>query len=80
MIKKRSVTLQGHPTSITLEDEFWDLLKSKADDMDMSLAALIDQIDRKRLEKKEGGLSSAIRLYILNDLLDRLSKNSSTNP
>ena len=64
-MKKRSVTLQGHHTSITLEDEFWDALKSIAATRKMSVAALIDQIDEDRLQTTDGGLSGAIRVYIL---------------
>jgi len=64
-MKKRSVTLQGHHTSITLEDEFWDALKSIAAIRKISIAALIDHIDEDRLQTTDGGLSSAIRVYIL---------------
>lgn len=64
-MKKRSVTLQGHHTSITLEDEFWDALKSIAATRAMSVAALIDQIDEDRLQTTDGGLSGAIRIYVL---------------
>ena len=64
-MKKRSVTLQGHPTSITLEDEFWSLLKQIAEIKNQSIASLIDQIDEQRLETTSGGLSSAIRVYVL---------------
>ena len=68
-MKKRSVTLQGHATSITLEDEFWDQLVSIAAEKNQSIASLIDQIDEDRLKTTSGGLSSAIRVYILNQLL-----------
>lgn len=64
-MKKRSVTLQGHPTSITLEDEFWTILKQIAETKNQSIASLIDEIDERRLEKLSGGLSSAIRIYVL---------------
>lgn len=69
-MKKRSVTLQGHHTSITLEDAFWDALKSIAEKRGLSVAALIDKIDEDRLKYETGGLSSAIRVYILNYLKD----------
>lgn len=65
-MKKRSVTLKGHPTSITLEDEFWTILKDIADKRDISIATLINEIDESRLKTMSGGLSSAIRVYILN--------------
>ena len=64
-MKKRSVTLQGHPTSITLEDEFWTILKDIARQKDVSVAALINEIDETRLKTPTGGLSSAIRVYVL---------------
>lgn len=64
-MKKRSVTLQGHHTSVTLEDEFWDALKIIAAKRNTSLAALIDTIDESRLRTAKGGLSSAIRVYVL---------------
>lgn len=68
-MKKRSVTLQGHATSITLEDEFWDQLVLIATSRQQSIASLIDEIDELRLETTTGGLSSAIRVYILKHLL-----------
>lgn len=68
-MKKRSVTLKGHPTSITLEDEFWNILKNIAETRQMSIATLINEIDEDRLKIMTGGLSSAIRIYILNWIL-----------
>jgi len=44
-MKKHSVTLRGHATSITLEDEFWIILKQIAIDKNQSIASLIDEID-----------------------------------
>ena len=64
-MKKRSVTLQGHPTSITLEDEFWNELKIIAAKRNQSVASLIDEIDEDRLKTPTGGLSSAIRIFVL---------------
>ena len=60
-MKKRSVKIMGHFTSVTLEDEFWSELKILADAQKLSLNALIAQIDKDR----KGNLSSALRLYIL---------------
>lgn len=68
-MKKRSITLQGHATSITLEDEFWALLKQAAKKRNQSIASLVDEIDEKRLESPTGGLSSALRLFVLNEVL-----------
>jgi predicted DNA-binding ribbon-helix-helix protein len=77
-MKKRSVTLKGHATSITLEDEFWRILKSIAKNRDVSLAELINEIDEHHLQTNpESGLSSAIRVYILKHLnaqIDQLTR------
>ena len=66
-MKKRSVTLKGHSTSITLEDEFWVELKRIASIQKISIAQLINDIDEQRLEQGSGGLSSAIRVYVLKE-------------
>ena len=59
---KRSVTIAGHRTSLSLEPEFWDALKELAAQSGMALPALIADIDGAR-----GGrnLSSAARLRVL---------------
>lgn len=62
-MEKRSITIAGHRTSISIEDPFWQALGEIAKSRRMSIAALIAEIDRKRPAK--GGLSSAIRLYVL---------------
>ena len=59
---KRSLTIAGHRTSITLENEFWTCLKSIAGLRRLSLAALVADIDRQR---GSSNLSSAIRLFVL---------------
>ncbi|MFD1625017.1 ribbon-helix-helix domain-containing protein [Azospirillum griseum] len=64
-MKKRSVMIAGHPTSVSLEEEFWDALKSIAQGRGLSVNALIEDIDRNR----SGNLSSAIRVHVLNALL-----------
>ena len=61
IIRKRSVTLAGHRTSLSLENEFWDALKAAARADGMSLNGLIARIDRDRA----GNLSSAVRVYLL---------------
>jgi predicted DNA-binding ribbon-helix-helix protein len=62
-VEKRSITISGHRTSISIEDPFWQALSEIAKSRRMSIAAMIAEIDRKRAAK--GGLSSAIRLYVL---------------
>ncbi len=69
-MKKRSVNILGHQTSITLEDEFWLALKTEAKNRHLSLNKLIAEIDDARGAQN---LSSAIRLHILKNLQSRLS-------
>jgi len=60
-IRKRSVTIAGHSTSVSLEAAFWDALKHIAAARDVSINALIETID----EGRTGNLSSAIRVFVL---------------
>lgn len=66
MIRKRSVTIRGHRTSFSLEDEFWQALRSIAADRGLPLSALIVEIDKKR--GPEENLSSALRVHVLKHL------------
>jgi predicted DNA-binding ribbon-helix-helix protein len=59
---KRSFTIAGHRTSISLEAEFWDALKSAAAEEGVAVAKLIARIDGVR---GTSGLSSAVRCWIL---------------
>ncbi len=58
---KRSVTIAGHATSISLENAFWVRLKEIAALKNSSLNQLVSEIDKTRT----GNLSGAIRVYIL---------------
>lgn len=60
-IRKRSVTISGHRTSVSVEEPFWDAARELALRRGQSLAALLASLDRAR----EGGLSSALRLAVL---------------
>ena len=62
-MKKHSVELSGHRTSIALEDEFWQELKSIAKRKNMSVRQLLIQID----DAHQGNLSSTVRLFILHE-------------
>ncbi|MBL8644809.1 MAG: ribbon-helix-helix domain-containing protein [Rhodospirillaceae bacterium] len=64
VIKKRSVKLSGHRTSISIEDEFWDALKKISAAEKLTIADLLTRIDADR----PGNLSSAARLYVLKHL------------
>lgn len=70
-MKKRSINILGHATSITLEDEFWAALKDIAMKQSMSMNALIAKIDEERTAPN---LSSALRLYVLAELQSRLTE------
>ncbi len=61
-LRKRSVLLSGHATSIALEPEFWAVLDDMARDQALSLAALVARIDETR---GQSGLASACRLAAL---------------
>ncbi|MDC7682416.1 ribbon-helix-helix domain-containing protein [Asticcacaulis sp. BYS171W] len=61
-LKKRSVNLAGHATSVALEPEFWAVLESMAQDKRISLAALIADLDSRRGESL---LASFCRLSAL---------------
>jgi len=66
--KKRSILINGHSTSISLEDNFWYAFCEKAAIDNISINRLITEIDLQRHDKCS--LASAIRLYVLR------SKNS----
>ena len=61
-LRKRSVLLSGHATSIALEPEFWAVLEDAARAQGVSLAALIGRIDAGRGDR---GLASACRVAAL---------------
>ena len=61
-VVKRSIVIAGHKTSVSLEDEFWKCLKEIAGGRDMTLSDLVATIDTDR---RQGNLSSAIRLFVL---------------
>ncbi len=64
-IRKRSVTIAGHATSVSLEEAFWQELKNIAKRRGLSLNAQISEIDSDRPETAPGNLSSAIRVFVL---------------
>lgn len=63
-VLKRSVSLAGHMTSVSLEEPFWDHLNRIAAEEKTSLSKLILSID----ERRQTNLSSALRLYVLHSL------------
>ena len=62
---KRSMTIAGHQTSISLEPLFWDALNKAAQDRSLPINALVAQIDVERLDSDTPcGLASAVRLWL----------------
>ncbi len=60
---KRSVTISGHRTSVSLEAEFWQALTEIAAELKRPLATLIDEIDKR--EGRGNNLSGALRVFVL---------------
>jgi predicted DNA-binding ribbon-helix-helix protein len=66
-MRKYSVRIAGHPTSISLEPEFWAAFTRIAGKRGVAPAVLVTEID----EARAGGLSSAIRVFVLKELEGR---------
>lgn len=67
-LKKRSVMIARHATSVTLEQPFWEALKMVAVEQGKSINELITQIDAEK--PAHANLSSAIRVYVLEHFQD----------
>ena len=70
-MRKRSITIHGHPTSISLEDEFWQELTAIARQRKLSLNALVTEIDK---QGNGGNLSSSLRVYALKQAKRKISR------
>lgn len=68
-MKKISVSLSGHQTSITLEPEFIEALHTLANRMGKPIATIINEIDSSRAT--DTNLSSAVRVWVLNQIILR---------
>lgn len=68
-MKKRSISIDGHRTSISLEDDFWDALQEIAQARGLSIQALIAHIEQERTaggtDLPSENLSGAVRVMIL---------------
>jgi len=71
-MRKRSLTIAGHRTSLALEPEFWDALETIAAERGTSLAQLVTTVDETRAE---ANLSSALRVFALGHFRERASGN-----
>jgi predicted DNA-binding ribbon-helix-helix protein len=76
-VKKRSVVVGNHKTSISLEDCFWTSLKEIARERATTVAELIAVLDAAR---KGGNLSSAIRVFLLDHYRNNGAPNSQCEP
>lgn len=69
--RKRSLTLRGHPTSVSLEEEFWRAFREIAQTRGQSVNGLAAEIDGERA--LDTALASAIRVFVLNELRRELA-------
>ena len=76
-VVKRSIVITGHKTSVSLEDAFWSGLKDIAASRNMTLSELVASIDTDR---RQGNLSSAIRLFVLDHYRSQLAANPPREP
>ena len=76
-IRRRSVTLQGHRTSVSLEDAFWTRLKAIAAARGLSINGLVAEVDAGRDPAAPGNLSSALRVLVLEDALQSPAESRS---
>ncbi len=76
-LRKRSVNLAGHATSVALEPEFWAVLETMAKERRISLAALIAELDTKRGESL---LASFCRLSALAFVQQKASNSKKRKP
>jgi predicted DNA-binding ribbon-helix-helix protein len=72
-MRKRSITIDGHRTSISLEDAFWQELGAIAEARRLSINALVTEIDQGQGGRTKN-LSSALRLYVLDALRRKISR------
>ena len=70
-MRKRSISINGHQTSISLEDEFWHELATIARARKLSLNALLTEIDKQRAG---GNFSSTLRVYALKQAKRKISR------
>ncbi|MDY8108607.1 ribbon-helix-helix domain-containing protein [Fulvimarina sp. 2208YS6-2-32] len=78
MTVKRSLSVRGHRTSITLEEAFWRRLNRLAVDEGVSAAELVARIDEAR--DPTVNLSSALRVHMLEEALARLEPERGPDP
>ncbi len=68
-ITKRSVVIGGHKTSVSLEEPFWSAVREIAGNQQVTVSSLLRQID---LERRNANLSSAIRVFVLENVRSQI--------
>lgn len=77
-MQKRSISLQGHRTSLALEVEFWAIIDRAVIESEMSFASFIAKLDAQRIEERSlRNLASYIRVWALNRETKRADDNAS---
>jgi predicted DNA-binding ribbon-helix-helix protein len=76
LVIKHSIVIGGHKTSVSLEEAFWEGLKEVAQERNLTLSSMVSEID---INRRQGNLSSAIRLFVLDNARtrDAVAKNVS---
>lgn len=77
LVIKRSIVIGGHKTSVSLEDAFWSELKEIASRQKVTLSTVVSGIDTQR---SQGNLSSAIRLFVLDNARARAVEYAAHRP
>lgn len=76
-LRKRSLTIARHRTSLALEPIFWRALDNEANKRNLSLAALISEIDRGRAAADPPiSLASASRVHVVSKLMSKLQQDA----
>jgi len=78
-LRRHSVRIAGHATSVSIEDAFWDEIQKAAIEDGISTTRLIERVDRSRMDgtmpgAKPSNLSSALRIYVLTHLRAKIGK------
>ena len=68
LVVKRSITIKGRKSSVSLEDQFWEALKEIATERGVAVPTLVTGI---KAERRRGNLSSACRLFVLRHYQDQ---------
>jgi predicted DNA-binding ribbon-helix-helix protein len=71
VVFKRSIVIDGHRTSISLEDVFWTALKDIAKERGETLSHLVTSINANR---QAANLSSALRIFVLRHYMDQFAR------